>query len=346
MRILTLLISLSFSLAFITPPRCPSTAFTLSATPMQEVFSDEFTEQIAADVTRAVNLPFVPSPVVAYILKQSIRKISTDLSKDTMERLQEVLQTEATSSTLDDLSKDEINSLADQVAKELNLSIDAPMLDEEQEFLVLQQIMRVVFSVITTNDKEKHKAFIKTNISASKDLLSSPESRKTLVAAINKAVDVPILDETQEATLIGAAVEASSDLVRSLLPPDLIETLKGETPESIGKMKEYVIASANEKLDIAGLSEDQERMLLEAMVSILIDTYVDNTEAEFLLMTPDEQKVKLKEMKETLERKKDLSQRRYEREQSNLAVQIERIDLRIKVLRRSRSWLARLFRRG
>jgi hypothetical protein len=313
---------------------------------VEQVFSDDFIEQLAVDVTHAVNLPFVPSPVVAYILKQSVSKMSTDLTKDTMERLQEVLQTEATSSTIDDLSKGELDSLADQIAKELNSSIDVPMLDEDQELLVLHQIMRVVFSVIATNDKEKQKAFVKTNIAASRDLLSSPETRKTLVSAINKAVDVPILDETQESTIIGAAVEASAGVLQSLLPPDMIETLKGESPESIGKMKEYVITKANAKLDLAGLNKEQERMLIEAMVNILIDAYMDDTEAEFLLMTADEQRVKLEERKDTLERKKTFSQRRYEREQANLAIQIERVEVRLKVLRRSRSWLARLFRRG
>lgn len=348
---------LPLSFAFVPPStRCTTTTTTttvlLHATTsdkqVERVFSKEFTDSIAKDVTRRVNLPFVPAPIISYILKQAVGKLSTDLSRDTLVRLQEVLQTEATANKMDDLSKDELNALADQIASELNPAIDVPLLDEDQEEQTLQQIMRIVFSVICFEDPDLSQQILKTNIAASRDLLSNdPEKRQLLVAAINKAVDIPILDEDQELSLIANAVDSSADMLQSMLPPDMLETLKGETPESIGKMKEYVITTANEKLNIVGLSEEQERSLIETMVSILIDTYVDDADSQFLLMSAEEQLAKLIGMKETLERKQMFSQRAYEREQERMAIKMERLDSRIKVLgKKKRSWFGWLRRRG
>lgn len=60
-------------------------------------------------------------------------------------------------------------------------------------------------------------------------------------------------------------------------------------------MKAYLIARVNECVDIASLSQEQEQRLIEKMIDILIHTYVDNTEAEFLLLTKEEQQTALEE---------------------------------------------------
>lgn len=349
MRILGLLTLLTTSSSFLQSSRQPF--FTrLSLSPEESVesfFSEEFAEQLAKDVAATVKLPLVPSPVVKYTLAQAISKLGTsDVSKDSMERLQEILQTEATKSTLDDVPEAEVNDLADQISRELNPLIDIPILDEEQELMVLQQIMRVVFAAITTNDKEKRKLFVKASVGASTDLLGDASSRRNLVEAINAAVDVPILNEQQETSLIQIAVDASSGVIKTLLPEDIIETLKGENPQTIANMKEFVIKTVNEKVDLVGLDEDQERKVIETLVNILIDQYVDDTEAEFLLLTADGQTALLEEKKETLQRKKVLSERRYEREQLTLNMKLDRIEQRLKKARRSRSFFRRLFRRG
>lgn len=94
-----------------------------------------------------------------------------------------------------------------------------------------------------------------------------------------------------------------------------------------------------------GIDETQERQLIETMINVLIDEYVDETDAEFLLLTQEEQQERLKERKFALEREKTFAQRRYEREQASIDHQLARVDERLREIRKSKSFLRRLFRR-
>ena len=318
----------------------------LYATSPALVFSEELSATIAEEVQKRVELPFVPEPIVLFVMSQAIQNLSSDLSPGTLEKIQEALQAESTESTYDDMPDEERNALADQVAAELNAKIDVPMFDEEQELQVLQQVMRVVLQVMTTSDVEARGAMLQTQLQLSRDILGSDESRAKLVKAINAAVDVPILGESEEEAILTTAVNMCAETLQTLLPPDLIETLKGESPDGLLRMKEYLIVRVNERVDIAGLSEEQEQVLVEKMVDILIDTYVDDTEAEFLLLTKEEQQATLEEREAVLTREIELSTKRYEREQQNLAAQLARIQLRLQAYGGKRSRLSSFFRRG
>jgi hypothetical protein len=88
----------------------------------------------------------------------------------------------------------------------------------------------------------------------SRDILGTKESRASLVKAINQAVNLPILGETAEAALLQSAVEMCAETLQALLPPELIETIKGESPDGLLRMKKYLIAQVNKRVDLAGLS--------------------------------------------------------------------------------------------
>lgn len=308
---------------------CLSAAATTESQ-LANVFTKELSAALAEEVQKRVELPFVPEPVVLFVMTQAIQRLSVDLSPSTLQQVQELLDAEDTESKYDDLPEEERNALADQVAAELNTKIDVPMFDEEQELQALQQIMRVVFEVLTTTDVEARSAMVQTQLQVSRDLLGSDESRAQLVKSINAAVDIPILGEAEEEAILTTAVGMCADTLQALLPPDLIESLKGESPEGLVRMKEYLITTVNERVNLAGLSEEQEQVLIESMVDILIDTYVDDTDAEFLLLTKEEQQATLEERADKLSRELELSTRRYEREQQNLAAQYERIQSRLE----------------
>jgi hypothetical protein len=50
-------------------------------------------------------------------------------------------------------------------------------------------------------------------------------------------------------------LEASADRLLEVLPPQLIDVLRGEDMEGIEKTKAFVVQQLNERLDIVGLSE-------------------------------------------------------------------------------------------
>lgn len=157
-----------------------------------------------------------------------------DLSQNSLEKIQEVLEAESTEFTYDNMPEEERNVLADQVAAELNRKIDVPMFDEEQELQVLQQIMRVVLQVMTMSQLEARGAMLQTQLQLSRDVLGSDESQAKLVKVITAAVDVPILGESEEEAILTTAVNMCAETLQTLLlPPDLIEMLKGESPDSL-----------------------------------------------------------------------------------------------------------------
>ena len=233
-------------------------------------FDEYFAEQIARDVRKNVDVPFViPSPMVTYMVEQTVKRMSTDLSKDTKIKLQELVEAAGSPSNNDDFVQDEINELADRIAKEMNTKIDVPVLDEEQEHILLQQILRAVLQSTTKTGRTK---WVNTNLQVSRELLGGPESRLQLAKSIDKQIEFPLpLENAQRLALIGKAIDTSADLLTKLLPPELLETLKGESPEGLLKTKEYLIDTVNAKVDLVGFNEEKERRLIETMINLLID---------------------------------------------------------------------------
>ena len=305
------------------PPASPS-PFVFTET---SLFSD-----IADAVQKQVEVPFVPAPLVSYCLLQALQRISHDISPETLSRIEEMLAAEKTVSAFDDFNEDEVNDLADQVSQQISDKgvIDLPMLTKEQELKLLQQIMRVVFKVVTTSEAERRKELISSELHISHDILSSLDSRRQLAKTVNEAVDIPLLSEDQEESILEAAVEMCATTLQTLLPPSLISTLKGETPEGLSTMKGYLIKTVNEKIDLIGFSEEQEEVMIRTIIEILIDTYVDDTDAELLILSQEEQEMKLQNKVIELEREMKASEVRFAREQNNLKAQIQRIRDRIE----------------
>jgi predicted nucleic acid-binding Zn-ribbon protein len=79
-------------------------------------------------------------------------------------------------------------------------------------------------------------------------------------------------------------------------------------------------------------------VLIESLVDILIDHFVDGTEAEFSLLTIEEQVEKLHERRDILNREIELSKKRHEREQHNLVAQLERLNMRLQTLPKQKRW--------
>ena len=303
---------------------------------VSDIFTKELAEDLAKEVTKTVSLPFVPDPVVTFMLTEAIGQLSSDLSPQMLDKVREFLASSSTTSKYDDFSEEDRVALALQVAEEVNPQIDVPILDEEQELQVLQEIFKVVFACLSVNKSALRKQMIDKAPSVSRDLLGDESSRRDLAKAINEAVDIPLLDETQEEEVLILAVASCGDTLQTLLPPEFVETLKGERPEALLEIKQFLVQKVNEKVDLVGLNEEQEQVLIEKTVDILVDKYVDGTEVEFMLMGKEEQLTKLEEKKLLLEREIELSKQRFEREQENLAARMERINLKMKEARRGK----------
>lgn len=299
------------------------------------LFTDAVFDKIAARVQEQVRIPMVPSPIVTYCLTRALQRMSQDLSPALIGQVEDVLAAEATASKNDDLTLNELNTLSDQIARELvdKGVVDVPMLESTQEYEVMQQIFRVVFSILTTSDDERRQAFVASTQLVAQDLLSdTPERRKALVAKLNAAVDIPILGEDQEEIVLAKAVDMCANVLQTLLPSKLAQSIRGESEDSLAELKEFLITKVNEKVDLIGLSEEQEGSMIRTMIDLLIESYVDPTATDLLSLNKQDQRVALERQLVAFRREISLSRARFDREQASLASQLEQTKTRLGAL--------------
>jgi hypothetical protein len=297
--------------------------------PLLDVWTDEARDDIATEVAELVEFPFpCPEPIVELATGWVVDAIATKLSKDLVRQIGEVVGMSIINFELDDL--------AEKVTAELNTQIDLPFLDETQEDVVLKKITKTVLQVLAKKDvivAKRSKIIVNQSVATAQTLLGDEAGRRKLALVLNTKMNFPFLDEHAEEELLLRSLEACSEQLLRLLPPELIGVLKGQSSQGLGQTKEIVVKRMNESVDMVGLNEDQEAWLLQNLVDVvvdlLIDELIDETEAELLLMNPTEQRQELSERQAIVQRKLRLSKRRFENKQSYFQAKLERIQQRM-----------------
>ena len=311
-----------------------------SATLLKSILLDQSIEDISDRISFRIVLPFyVPQPIISAATTLAVQQLTTDvLSSELLERIGEVAAASASSSASateliygdgdDGIADDEeLENLSGQIATELNAQIDLPVLDEDQELVIFKAIGRSLMAVLTAPDEIEAdpKQMVDMVVETTQELLEGKEGRRKLA----EALDFPILNEEGEQDLLERALDACSDRLAEVLPRELVEALKGENCDGLENTKEFVVASLNRKVDIIGLTEDQEQELIKMLVDFVVDIAIGDTEVELLLMNPEERITAWEERKVVLTRQLEISKKRHEAEKANLMAQIRRIERRI-----------------
>jgi len=294
------------------------------------LFTEIAFEDIAEKVQERVRLPMVPDPVIKYTITRALQTMGKDLTPALAERIEEMMEAEETETLNDDLAAPELQLLADDIAGEFVGAIKVPILNTAQKLEILQQIFRVILTVLTTSDDERRHALFESTKSVAVDLFASTESRARLVERINAAVDIPIFGEAQESIIIQQAMDKCAAMLESILPRELISSLRGEPLHSVATFKDFLIQKVNEKVDLMGLTEAQEDALIRTMVDMLIEEYVDPTATETLLLTKEEQRTKYEEQVLAIEHEMQLSKLRFDREQAHLVDQLHAVQAKLR----------------
>ena len=316
-----------------------------SATLLKSILLDQSIEDISDRISFRIVLPFyVPQPIISAATTLAVQQLTTDvLSSELLERIGEVAAASASSSASateliygdgddDGIADDEeLENLSGQIATELNAQIDLPVLDEDQELVIFKAIGRSLMAVLTAPDEIEAdpKQMVDMVVETTQELLEGKEGRRKLAEALNARLDFPMLNEEGEQDLLERALDACSDRLAEVLPRELVEALKGENCDGLENTKEFVVASLNRKVDIIGLTEDQEQELIKMLVDFVVDIAIGDTEVELLLMNPEERITAWEERKVVLTRQLEISKKRHEAEKANLMAQIRRVERRI-----------------
>jgi len=322
-----------------------STSPSASALLLQSVLLNQSIEDISDRIASRIVLPFyIPQPILSAATTLAVEQLSTDvLSSDLLGRIGEVAvaTTSRTSATelMDDDDDDdgvsdnaEVDAISEQIATELNGQIDLPVLDEEQELVIFQAIGRALMAVLTTPDAIDidPKGMADLAVESAQELLGGKEGRRRLAQVLNAKLDFPLLGEEGEQELLERALDACANRLLEVLPRELVHALRGvPNCDGLEKTKEFVVASINRKVDIIGLTEDQEAHLITILVDVVIDLCIGDTEVELLLMNPEERTNALQERTVALKRQLKIARKRHKAERTDLEAQIRRIEERI-----------------
>ena len=313
----------------------------LNLTPsFQEVFLSEACDDISERIASRLVLPIaVPRPVVSAATRLIVRAMATELSPDLVERVSvavalasSAFQEEATGGEAQEAASAELEGLAAEVAEELGDSVSLPVLDEGQEVAVLRAVSGAALLMLASPDEilVRPKAFVDLTVETAQELLGGASGRTRLARALNARVDLPFLDEEAEQRLLERALEDCADRLSEMLPSALIDVLRGEATEGLEEAKQYVTDTINDRIDVAGLSEDQEGWIIRNVVDIVVDLVLGDTETELLIMDELEKRVALLERRDALRWRMERDRRRFDAEQAAMEAQIKRIEDRLQ----------------
>jgi hypothetical protein len=306
----------------------------------QEVFLSEACDDISERIASRLVLPIaVPQPVVSAATRLIVRAMATELSPDLVERVSvavalasSAFQEEATGGEAQEAASAELEGLAAEVAEELGDSVSLPVLDEGQEVAVLRAVSGAALLMLASPDEilVRPKAFVDLTVETAQELLGGASGRTRLARALNARVDLPFLDEEAEQRLLERALEDCADRLSEMLPSALIDVLRGEATEGLEEAKQYVTDTINDRIDVAGLSEDQEGWIIRNVVDIVVDLVLGDTETELLIMDELEKRVALLERRDALRWRMERDRRRFDAEQAAMEAQIKRIEDRLQ----------------
>lgn len=307
---------------------------------------DDITDRIASRII----LPFaVPDPVVQAATRLVVTAMTNDLSPDLIERIGDAVSASAGyGDDEDDELHGGMDELAAEVAAELNAVVSLPILNEDQELVVLRSIVGATLAVLAFPDLDDildevvphdPKEAVDRTIDAARGLLSGPEGRRKMAMALNRRVDFPFLNEEAEEVLLEKALKACAAGLERALPAALAEVLSGSggaeeeghnRRRGLEETKQFVSDAVNARVDIPGMNEEQEGWIVRNVVDIVIDLVVGDTEAELLLMDAEERRVELLGRREELRNRMESERRIFEAEQASLAAEVASIDKRLQ----------------
>ena len=283
-------------------------------------------QDISQEVAERIELPFFcPMPVTIFATSQVVKAIATQVPTELVRQIGDAIEARDAPS---------METLSETLAIELNRKIDLPVFDEEQEQVILEKISLAVLNVLASSDTivVDPKTVVDESIDTVQSLLSGPDGRKRLARILNTKVDFPFMDEAAEEELLISALENCADRLLEILPPGMVDVLKGHGPEGLEKTKAFLVENMKKNVDLIGLSEEQEEWLFGNLVNVLIDVILEDTQSELLLMSPKEQRAELLQRKVVLNRDLEICQRRYEQEKAFFAAQLERVEEKLRNL--------------
>ena len=233
----------------------------------------------AADVSNLVleqyQVPLVPHSIQLVLVQRVVDLLASEIEKNTDaedSKLAAWFQQALDEGLTDDL----VGKICDALAPALT-NEDIPLLSAQQQHDLLETVVRALLSP----DSRPVGMIAVRQASKSIDCVLNEEGRSHLIAELNSKVDIPFLDEAQEAAVIGALLDAVSSTLQRLVPRDCLALLRGASPVEIGSFQVLLTEQIVSAMPpVPGLSKEDERDAVKAVVGVLFDAFVAGSVAD------------------------------------------------------------------
>lgn len=83
-------------------------------------------------------------------------------------------------------------------------------------------------------------------------------------------------------------MKGAVQLLKGLLPPEIMATLRNESTEAIKETKQWLVQKLSDRITVPGLGVEQKTIMLEQLVTIVVASYVDGTAIQFALLSEED----------------------------------------------------------
>jgi len=277
----------------------------------------------SADVSHVVqerfNLPLVPQSIQFVLVQRMVDFLASEIEKRT--DVEDYRLTKVIQEALDDgVTEERVVRICNELEPAL-ASQSMPLLTPPQQRDLLETVVRAILAP----ESRPMGIIAVREVSHGIDALLEPQRRALLVKDINSKVDIPFLDEAQEAVAIGAMLDAVSSALTRLVPREYLDLLRGSTSIEVADFKGLVTGRIVEVMPaVPGISSEKGASAVASVVDVLFDALLAGSIAdEAAASLSDKGRLKfLLQRKTNLTAELDLANRGYRRRKATLDRQL------------------------
>lgn len=100
--------------------------------------------------------------------------------------------------------------------------------------------------------------------------MTEQDFQQVLVASINLQIDLPFIDEAQEAAAIAWVVERVAPLIPESIRQFVLDAADGVSEEELGRLEDVLVNVLNNYIDMPWIPESVEAQLLRPVVQAVL----------------------------------------------------------------------------
>jgi len=194
---------------------------------------EDLTLDVAEHPLVRVMMPLMPESLKVVLVGKVVSAIAAQLDATDLDpRTREQIALAA-----DGLSEGVSHETVERLAEHVDASIDLPFVSKEQTRALVRTVASLMLGDASLSVRENTISTVgerKARLHSFVEALRDPEARRALATRLNAKVDLPFLSEEQEQRAFEKLVDVLGGTLGRLIPPEVLETLRGLSAEEIG----------------------------------------------------------------------------------------------------------------